>query len=257
MKICVISDLHIGAGKEYDTFAWNSDDFILMLEHFERKHEIDKIILNGDIIDLYQHSYLEIEKYNAKIISYFKQDKFVYIRGNHDISARNTLQNYRITNSQKKIIHFEHGHQADFMNGTAVGRKIGKFAFQFLKYIIHFDKVQRAFMAIVRFNDRIDRIPRKYDTYKYLNYALKLFRKADFVVLGHTHKLEEHKTYYVNKKKTYVNCGSCSLGRFQCVLLDTETLKFDTIKMGKKTVAKRLEKIKQGRVTDIELVENK
>jgi len=55
------------------------------------------------------------------------------------------------------------------------------------------------------------------------------------VILGHTHKLESHKIYYLNQKKIYMNSGTCSLGRFQAVLVDTETLQHETIKMGRKT----------------------
>lgn len=32
------------------------------------------------------------------------------------------------------------------------------------------------------------------------------------------------------KKKRYLNTGSCSLGRFQGIVLDTETLKYELIK---------------------------
>jgi predicted phosphodiesterase len=245
MQICVISDLHISAGKEFDTFEWIPEDFILVLEHLTKKHKIEKIILNGDIYDLYQHEYKEIEEVNSKIIDYFQQEKFVYIRGNHDFSMPNTLQSYSITNSKNKIIYFEHGHQADFLNGTAFGRSMGRITFQLLKYFMRWQNMQRFFMKIVQINDKIDSIPRKYDTFKYLNYALKLLRRADFVVLSHTHKLEEHKTYYLNQKKIYVNTGSCSLGRFQCIILNTETLQYETIKLGKKAVLKKIQQLKE------------
>lgn len=39
-----------------------------------------------------------------------------------------------------------------------------------------------------------------------------------------------HKTYYLSNKKLYINSGSCSMGRFQAVLLNTETLKHETLK---------------------------
>jgi len=40
--------------------------------------------------------------------------------------------------------------------------------------------------------------------------------------------------YYINQRKQYLNCGTCSLGRFQAVLVDTETLANETIKVGRK-----------------------
>ena len=63
----------------------------------------------------------------------------------------------------------------------------------------------------------------------------KLLKNADVVIFGHTHKIETHKTYYLNSKKIYLNSGSCSHGRFQAVTLDTETLFYDTIKIAKQT----------------------
>ncbi len=244
MRICVISDLHIGAGKEFDTFNWNIDDFLLMLEYVEKKFDIRKIVLNGDIFDLYQHNFSEILEHNKQLFQYFAQEKFIFLRGNHDAGIPDIFDNFLITNKQGKKIYFEHGHLADFMNGTHFGRKLGQWGYRLLKNFMHMEIVQNIFMKIVQLNDQIDRIPRKYDTYKYLNYALKLLRNYDFVVLSHTHKLEEHKTYYLNQKKIYVNTGSCSLGRFQALVLDTENLKYTTLKLGKKAVARRLVKIK-------------
>jgi predicted phosphodiesterase len=66
-------------------------------------------------------------------------------------------------------------------------------------------------------------------------YALKLLKKYDMVILGHTHKLESHKIYYLNNKKIYLNCGTCSLGRFQAIVVDTETFEYETVKIPKKS----------------------
>jgi predicted phosphodiesterase len=93
--------------------------------------------------------------------------------------------------------------------------------------------IERIYHRIVEWDDQINRIPKKYNTFKYLNYALNLLRSYDVVILGHTHKIESHKTYYLNAKKIYLNTGTCSLGRFQAVILNTENLKHETIKIGK------------------------
>ena len=86
------------------------------------------------------------------------------------------------------------------------------------------------YFKIVAIEDQINHIPKKYNTIKYLTYALKLLKEHDVVILAHTHKLESHHTYYLNKKKRYLNCGSCSMGRFQGIVMDTETLKYELIK---------------------------
>jgi predicted phosphodiesterase len=92
------------------------------------------------------------------------------------------------------------------------------------------------YFKIVAFEDQINHIPKSYNTIKYLSYALKLLKEHDMVILSHTHKLESHHTYYLNKKKRYLNSGSCSLGRFQGILMDTETLKYELIKETKESI---------------------
>ena len=244
MILCILSDLHIGARKEFDTFHWKTPDFIAILDYVRQLYNVDETILNGDTYDLYQHSFQLIKEANTDIIEYFEQNNFIQIRGNHDISVLPSLQSYDITNKKGKKIHIEHGHLGDLLSGTAIGRKIGHWGFKVIKEFMHIKSFQDLFMKIVKQNDYYETIPRKYDTYKYLKYALKLLRNYDFVVFGHTHKLEEHKTFYLNSKKIYVNTGTCSLGRFQCIILDTETLKYESIKWGKKKVQKILNKIK-------------
>jgi predicted phosphodiesterase len=92
------------------------------------------------------------------------------------------------------------------------------------------------YFKIVALEEQINQIPKKYNTIKYLTYALKLLKEHDVVILAHTHKLESHHTYYLNKKKRYLNSGSCSLGRFQCIVMDTETLKYELIKESKESI---------------------
>ena len=89
---------------------------------------------------------------------------------------------------------------------------------------------------IVGLEEQINYIPKKYNTIKYLTYALKLLKEHDVVILGHTHKLEAHHTYYLNNKKRYLNSGSCSLGRFQCIIMDTETLRYELRKESKESI---------------------
>ena len=67
-----------------------------------------------------------------------------------------------------------------------------------------------------------------------MKYALRLLKTYDVVIMGHTHKMEAHKTYYLQNKKRYLNSGTCSHGRFQAIFLDTETLKHETIKISRK-----------------------
>jgi len=233
MNILVLSDLHIDTRDEFGIFQWNEQDLIMQLEDIRDKHRIDKVIFNGDVFELYKYGFEEISRSNPVLTSYLKDRDFIFIKGNHDIVNDFGLDSYDIVNSWGHRIHIEHGHKADWLNGTQFGRWICKIALSGLKKLSASKKLMGLYFRIVVFDDQINRIPKKYNTIKYLTYALKLLKEHDVVILAHTHKLESHHTYYLNKKKRYLNCGSCSMGRFQGIVMNTETLDYELIKIDK------------------------
>jgi len=235
MNILVISDLHLGKKDLFDTFGWDEDEFIYFLNTIIDYFEVKLVILNGDIYEMLKYSLDEIKSAYPKIIKFFDSQKFIKIRGNHDFFSDEGLDYYQIKNSKGQIIHIEHGHNADFINGTQIGRLISNLSFKILKFLTKNRTLLNFYYKIIEFDDQINRIPRKYNSIKYLHYALKVLRDVDMAIFGHTHKIEFHKTYYLNKKKKYLNCGSCSLGRFQGVIINTETLKYETLKLNKKS----------------------
>lgn len=235
MILLVISDLHIDTGGKLGTFGWKAKKFMATLDAVIEHYGVDKVVLNGDVFDLYKYTFAEIAAENPKIISYFSNKGFIILRGNHDIWIPHALNHYHIRNSKGQSIHIEHGHKADFLNGTSLGRTFSLIMYAILKLLVRFRWAERTFFRAVHYFDDVDRVPRKYNTFKYLVYALKLLKKHDMVILGHTHKLESHKIYYLNHRKIYLNSGTCSLGRFQAVLVDTETLEHETIKIGRKS----------------------
>lgn len=232
MNLLVLSDLHIDNGDNFGTFGWKPKKFIKTIEKIIAAYNIDQVVLNGDVFDLYKYSFKEVYRNNFELISYFNRMKFIYIRGNHDLFNPFANDSFTITNSKGQKIYIEHGHNADFFNGTKVGRAISLFAFYILKKTIHLKWVEKLYFKAVEYDDEVNRISKKYNTYRYLKYSLRLLISYDVVILGHTHKLETHKTYYLNSKKLYLNPGTCSLGRLQAIILDTETLKHESIKLG-------------------------
>jgi hypothetical protein len=70
---------------------------------------------------------------------------------------------------------------------------------------------------------------------EYFMNALKLLKENYAVILGRTQKPESRHTNYLNKKKRYLNSGSCSPGRFKGIVPDTGILKYELIKEVKKT----------------------
>ncbi len=231
MKLLILSDLHIGNGNSFDTFGWDSEGFIRHLEHLRTQYGIDQVILNGDTFELFKYSFAEIKKNHDDLISYFDKTECVYIKGNHDLLSERGVDGLSLTNSSGQKIRIEHGHNADFLNGTPFGRFLCRAGLKLLQFLVSVRFFRKLYFKLVELDDEVNHIPRKYNSLKYLQYAMGLLRDYDVVVLGHTHKIEAHKTYYLNHKKRYLNTGSCSLGRFQAILLDTETLEYDTIKI--------------------------
>lgn len=227
----MISDLHLGVNGKGDIFRWDESEFLAILKKAVFQFGIDRIILNGDIFELYKYSRKEIEIEHYQLLYYLRSQDAVFLNGNHDAISESGQRYFMITNQKGETIYIEHGHNADFFNGTKFGRVMGMMMMSLLKRLCRIELVNSIYMNIVKFDDEINRIPRSYNSYKYLNYALKLLKKYDVVILGHTHKMEMHKTWHFNKKKKYLNCGSCTLGRFHGIVIDTETLWYETIKM--------------------------
>jgi predicted phosphodiesterase len=236
MNILVLSDLHIDTRDNFSMFQWDEMDFVIQVERLKDIYSIDKIILNGDIFELLKYTYEEIKKSNPVLLRYISGNDFVIIKGNHDIVNSFGIAHYQITNSKGQSIHIEHGHKVDWFNGTKFGHTLGKAGLFFLKRLSGSKGVMKVYLRLVSNLEQINQIPKRYNTLKYLTYALKLLKEHDVVILSHTHKLESHHTYYLNKKKRYLNSGSCSLGRFEGIILNTETLKYELIKETRESV---------------------
>ncbi len=236
MNILVLSDLHIDTRDNFGTFKWDEMDLIMQIESVRDQYSIDKIIFNGDVFELLKYGFEDIKAANPVLMKYFSHNDFIFIKGNHDLLNSFGLDYYQITNSHGQIIHIEHGHNADWLNGNRIGRAIGRFGLSMLKKMSHSKSLMAVYFKIVALEDEINHIPKRYNTIKYLTYALKLLKEYDVVILAHTHKLESHHTYYLNKKKRYLNSGACSMGRFQCIIMDTENLKYELIKESKESM---------------------
>jgi predicted phosphodiesterase len=236
MNILVLSDLHIDNGDKYSVFQWDQLDFIKQVELLRDIYSIDKIIFNGDTFELLKYSFEEIRKANPILLRYLKDKDFVFIKGNHDRNNNFGLKNYRITNSKGQIIYFEHGHKADWFNSSRFGNVLGETGLVLLRKFFGSTGIMNLYLKLLARLEKINSIPKRYDTLKYLTYALKLLKDNDVVILSHTHKLESHHTYYLRKKKRYLNSGSCSLGRFEGIIMNTESLQYEMIKETKNSV---------------------
>ncbi len=237
MNILVLSDLHIDACDHFGTFQWNELEFISRLEEIRSHYSIDKVIFNGDVFELVKYSLKKIKSANPGLIRYFSDNDFVFIRGNHDVKNKMAVNHYDIMNTRGQKIHIEHGHKADWLNGTRIGQFLGKVGLSFLKIMSANSLPMKMYFRKVAAHEKlINDFPKKYNTIKYLTYALKLLKEHDVVIFGHTHKLEVHHTKHLKIKKRYLNSGTCSLGRFQCIIMDTETLKYELLKLPRESI---------------------
>ncbi len=228
MILLIVSDTHIGINDpQNDVFKWNPVDFIKVMDSYIQKYKVDQVILNGDILELYKYTVEEIKTANSELVDYLEQ--FYYIIGNHDSLYEHGHDFWEHTNSQKQRILIEHGHNVDWKNGSPSGRFIAKIIYHILKKLVKFKRLRKLYYRAIEWQDQLHRIPRKYDRYKYLNYALKLLLKYDTVILGHTHKQEFVTTYFINRKKRYINSGTCCHGKFEGIIFNTETLAYEFV----------------------------
>lgn len=236
MNILILSDLHIDNKGKSGHFKWDENIFIEQVERLRHLYTIHQVILNGDIFELYKYSFQSIKDAYPKLINYLLRIQCVFIKGNHDHSIKFSKKFFQVFNSRGQVIHIEHGHKADWWNGSLPGQTLSKLGLLLLKNFSKSKWLMKVYLTIVSKVEDLNRIPKKYNTLKYLTYALRLLKEYDVVILSHTHKLESHHTYYLNKKKRYLNSGSCSLGRLEGIIMNTETLHYELIKTNEELV---------------------
>jgi predicted phosphodiesterase len=230
MKLLIISDLHLSDNDCYSVFGWSQEEFIEKLETTCILYGIDKIILNGDIFELCRYKLKDIIQTNKKILNYLSSAGAIFIRGNHDYKVHWWLDHYDIINSKGYKIHIEHGHKADFFGNNKIGRFLSNTFLKIVKRLINLSPVYTMFFRALEREEELLH-PQWYCGYSYLRFAHRLHRRHDIVVLGHTHKTEAHKSYQKDRLKLYLNSGTCTFNRFQGIVLDTESLLYDVIRL--------------------------
>ena len=136
LDILVISDLHLG------TYGSEADEVLAYLDSVDA----DKIVINGDFIDImlfnkrfWPSSHMKVIKYFLNLISQGKE--IYYITGNHDELMRKFLnlqiQNFKIVNQlvldtpEGKVWIF-HGDVFDFSIQTAWITKLAGFLYDYM-----------------------------------------------------------------------------------------------------------------------------
>lgn len=218
IEILVISDIHLG------TYGCQSKALLNYLKSVDPKI----IILNGDIIDIWQFNKRYFPKSHMKIIKYFLnliQDgkTIYYLTGNHDEMLRKfngfELKNFKILN--KKVINLN-GHQAWFFHGD-----VFDLTMQYSKWLTRLGAI--GYDALILINSALNFILSKLGRPRYslskkvknsVKGAVKFInkfeetvvgiafeRKYKFVICGHIHQPAIKKYSIKNKNIIYLNSG--------------------------------------------------
>ena len=218
IEVLVISDIHLG------TYGCQSKALLNYLKSVDPKI----IILNGDIIDIWQFNKRYFPKSHMKIIKYFLnliQDgkTIYYLTGNHDEMLRKfngfELKNFKILN--KKVINLN-GHQAWFFHGD-----VFDLTMQYSRWLTRLGAI--GYDALILINSALNfilsRLGRpRYSLSKKVKNSVKgavkfinkfeetvvgiaFERKYKFVICGHIHQPAIKKYSIKNKNIIYLNSG--------------------------------------------------
>ena len=218
LDILVISDLHLG------TYGSEADEVLAYLDSIDA----DKIVINGDFIDImlfnkrfWPSSHMKVIKYFLDLISEGKE--IYYVTGNHDELIRKfvnfKIQNFKIVNQivldtpEGKVWMF-HGDVFDFSIQTAWLTKLAGFLYDYM--IIFNSWVNKKIMRPLgrkRLNfSKIIKANVKTAVQYFANFERKAAEIAEkngykYVVCGHIHtpKIE---SFEINGKEIiYMNSG--------------------------------------------------
>ena len=218
VELVVVSDVHLG------TYGCNAKELLLYLKSIDPKI----VVLNGDIIDIWQFSKRYWPKSHMKIIKHVLKwitegKEIYYVTGNHDEMLRKfkgfKMGNFVIVN---KVILTLDGRKTWFFHGDVFDvtmqyskwiAKLGGVGYDLLILInsfinFIFEKIGRNKMS---FSKKIKNSVK--GAIKYINrfesIAVEIASSNNFkyVVCGHIHHPKIEKYKIGNRKVTYLNSG--------------------------------------------------
>lgn len=234
MRIAALSDLHIGTRRFTDAFLHDRAHFIRFLDALEAHH--DHVVLVGDVYQA-EHGPWPSKAVAARelararrrvpeLAERFDAPPYVYVHGNHDLIARDelgahesvTLGDDDDTCARGARVHFVHGHQYDPIYSGARPAAIaatwfaGRVRAAGLRPVAQWLETRDIEIKDQRFR-------REHGPYDRAGRALLKQHHARVVVMGHTHVAFRQ----VVPGGVLVNTGSCSLGAFSWVTIDTDS----------------------------------
>lgn len=218
IEIAVISDVHLG------TYNCNAKHLLTYLNSIEPK----KLILNGDIVDVWQFSKRYFPKSHLKVIKKIMDMaaegvEIFYITGNHDETLRkfsgSTIGNISIVD---KLVLNLYGKKAWFFHGdvfdTSIQNakwfaKLGDFGYRFLTHINGFinwylkKRGKERYSLSKKAKNCTKSALKHVEKYEKVISDLAIQNGYDYVICGHIHQPKME--YIENKygKTMYLNSG--------------------------------------------------
>ncbi|MBS1543871.1 MAG: UDP-2,3-diacylglucosamine diphosphatase [Bacteroidetes bacterium] len=218
LEIVVLSDIHLG------TYGCHAEELYRYLKTIKPK----TIVLNGDIIDMWQFSkrywpksHMQIVKYLAGLLT--KGTKIIYLTGNHDEMLRKfagfrlgsfQIENKKVITLQGKKVWIFHGDVFDVtMRYSKWLAKLGAVGYDMLILLNRFVNWMLRLMGMgkislsKRVKDSVKGAVKFINDFEKTAAEIAISRGYDFVVCGHIHHADM-KTIATSKGEVwYLNSG--------------------------------------------------
>ena len=218
LDIAVISDVHLG------TYGCHADELLTYLNSIAPK----KLILNGDIVDIWQFSKRYFPKSHLKIIKKImnmasKGTEVIYITGNHDELLRRfsdtKMGNFSIVD---KLILDLNGQKAWFFHGDVFDlsiqnakwlARLGGYGYDFLILMNRWvnwclDKMgKEKYSLSSKIKQSVKSAVKHIQDFEETAADLAIENGYDFVVCGHIHQTKKEIIETPKGRTTYLNSG--------------------------------------------------
>ncbi|MBK8493889.1 MAG: UDP-2,3-diacylglucosamine diphosphatase [Chitinophagaceae bacterium] len=242
LDILVLSDVHLG------TYGCHAKELL----HYLKTVKPKTVILNGDIIDIWQFSKRYWPKSHMKVVKHLmhwmsKGVKIYYVTGNHDEMLRKfvgfKMGSLKIVN--KVILELDNGKTAWFFHGDVFDvtmqhgkwlAKLGAVGYDILIHINSFanfisekifkkgklslsKKIKNSVKSAVKFINSFEQTAAD----------IGIYNKYDYVVCGHIHQPEMREIENAHGKIMYLNSGDWieNLSALEYVEGDWKIYRFD------------------------------
>lgn len=219
VDIVVLSDVHLG------TYGCHSEELLRYLKTIKPK----KLILNGDIIDMWQFnkrywpkSHMQVVKHITGLLA--KGVKIIYLPGNHDEMLRKfaglKLGSFRIAN--KVVLNLKDGKRAWIFHGDVFDvtmqhskwlAKLGAGGYDMLILINAFvnwclEKLGREKISLSKkVKDSVKSAVKFINKFESTAADIAISNEYDYVVCGHIHQPEIREIVTDKGSVTYLNSG--------------------------------------------------